>query len=65
MLFYHLTVCITIIKSAVLCPIVFNSLIVYFIKFFIFKRRCAFLLRKKGFLNKSPIKPAVICQVFK
>ena len=60
MLFYHLTVCITIIKSAVLCPIVFNSLIVYFIK-----RRCAFLLRKKGFLNKSPIKPAVICQVFK
>ena len=43
-LFDHLAVCITVLISAVLCPMTFNNLIIYFSRFLIFKGVVLFLL---------------------
>ena len=37
MIYMMLAVCITMMISAVVCPIVFDTLIAYFIQFLIFK----------------------------
>ena len=47
----HLAVCITVIISVLVRPIVFNTY-----------RRCMLLLTRDGFLNHCPMKPLVMCQ---
>ena len=53
MLFGHLAVIITVIISGKLCP-AFDNFIVYVV---------LFLLTRDGFLNHSPMKPAVFYQL--
>ena len=62
MLFNHLAVrIITVIISAVVCPIAFNTQFI-FIPFPIFRRNMSFFKKRVGFVNNCPMKPAVVNQ---
>ena len=57
MLFDHLALCVTMMISAVVCPIVFDTF-----QILIFKGDARFCWQEIGFLNHGSMKPALICQ---